>query len=185
MNRLLSRLKLWQKIVVIICTFTLPLGVLGVFVFHGYHRDIQFAQMEKYGNEYQRPLEDLLDAIPQHQSLCSRFIAGDKQLKSDISSKAAQIDKAFEALESVDAKIGLILQFTEEGLAKRKREHVRVRNVKGEWLALKNQADKLSAEACQEQHAHLVADIRTMITHSGDQSNLILLTIAFYSDISC
>ena len=58
MNRILSRLKLWQKIVVIIATFTLPLGVLGVFVFQGYHQDIHFAQMERYGNEYQRPLED-------------------------------------------------------------------------------------------------------------------------------
>src|SRR5436309_15503475 len=99
MNRLLSRLKLWQKIVVIICTFTLPLGILGVFVFQGYHKDMQFAQMEKYGNEYQRPLEDLLASIAQHQSLCSEFLAGDKQVNSDISSKAAQIDKDFEALK--------------------------------------------------------------------------------------
>ncbi len=174
MNRILSRLKLWQKIVVIICTFTLPMSVLGVFVFQGYHQDIHFAQMERYGNEYQRPLEELLEAFPHHQTLLGRYIAGEKQLKNEIASKAGQIDKAFEALESVDGKLGVTLQFTDEGLAKRKREHVRVRNVKAEWLTLKGQWDKLSLENSQTQHAHLITDIRMMITHAGDLSNLIL-----------
>src|SRR4051812_46469285 len=174
MNRLLSRLKLWQKIVVIICTFTLPLGVLAVFVFQGYHKDINFAQFEKYGNEYQRPLEAVLELLPQHQSLATRYLAGDKQLKPDFAAKAAQIDKAFETLEAVDGKLGATLQFTPEGLAKRKREHVQVRNVKSEWQNLKSQWDRLSLQNCQEQHAHLIADLRTMITHAGDLSNLIL-----------
>src|SRR5213075_445273 len=105
MNRILSRLKLWQKIVVIICTFTLPLGVLGVFVFQGYQKDISFAQFEKWGNEYQRPLEELLDLLPQHQSLLARFLGTEKQLKPDLASKASQIDKAFESLGAVDAKL--------------------------------------------------------------------------------
>ena len=142
--------------------------------FQSTQKDIHFAQMERYGNEYQRPLEELLETLPQHQSLLARYIAGEKQLKNEIATKAGQIDKAFEALESVDAKLGTTLQFTEEGLAKRKREHVRVRNVKNEWLTLKGQWDKLSLENSQGQHTHLIADIRMMITHAGDLSNLIL-----------
>src|ERR1043166_9242071 len=174
MNKTLSRLKLWQKIVLIICTFTLPLGVLGVFVFQGYQKDIKLAQWEKWGNEYQRPLEQLLELLPQHQSLVARDLAGGKGLKTDLANKAAQIDKAFETLETVDAKLGVALQFTPEGLAKRKREHVQVHRVKDEWQNLKVQTDKLSPQASQEQHAHLVSDIRIMITHAGDNSNLIL-----------
>src|SRR5438105_2558226 len=105
MNKLLSRLKLWQKIVVIICTFTLPLGVLGVFVFQGYQKDISFARLEKCGNEYQRPLEDLLELLPQHQALLGRYLGGEKEAKGSIASKAAQVDKAFEDLEAVDGKL--------------------------------------------------------------------------------
>src|SRR5205823_13685976 len=58
--------------------------------------------------------------------------------------------------------------------AKRKREHVQVQRVKNEWQNLKIQSDKLSPQTSQEQHAHLVSDIRTLITHAGDNSNLIL-----------
>src|SRR5947207_155473 len=111
MNRLLGRLKLWQKIVVIICTFTLPLGVLGIFVFQGYDKDINFARFEKWGNQYQRPLEELLELLPQHQSLLARYLGSEKQIKADVLGKAAQLDKAFENLEAVDAKLGATLQF--------------------------------------------------------------------------
>src|SRR3954468_24747025 len=96
MNKILSRLKLWQKIVLIICTFTLPLGVLGVFVFQGYQKDIDFARSEKNGNEYQRPLEQLLQLLPEHESLLSRYLSGEKPLKAELSAKGAQIEKAFE-----------------------------------------------------------------------------------------
>ena len=174
MNKILGRLKLWQKIVVIICTFTLPFGVLGVFVFQGYQKDIGFAQLEKCGNEYQRPLEELLELLPQHQVLLTRYLGSEKELKSELAGKAAQLDKAFDHLEAVDAKLGAALQFTPQGLAKRKREHVQLSRVKGEWQNLKAQADKLSAQSAQEQHVHLVSDVRTMITHAGDLSNLIL-----------
>ena len=159
---------------VIICTFTLPLGVLAVLVFQGYHKDIDFAWRETCGNEYQRPLEVLLELLPQHQGLVARHTGGEKSVQSEITGKAAQIDQAFEALERVDAKLGVTLQFTREGLAKRKREHYRVRTVRQEWQELKTSLPQLKPETCAGQHLHLMADVRTMITHAGDLSNLIL-----------
>ena len=36
------------------------------------NENIRFAQMEKKGNEYQRPLEELLELIPQHRALAQR-----------------------------------------------------------------------------------------------------------------
>ena len=82
--------------------------------------------------------------------------------------KETQIDTAFDALEAVDARIGADLQFTDEGLAKRKREHFRAGILRGEWEGLKKQP------AAAEPHLHLIADLRVMITHAGDLSNLIL-----------
>src|SRR5207253_2745297 len=77
-------------------------------------------------------------------------------------------------LVAVDAKLGAELQFTDEGLAKRHREHFRVQTVRGEWQRLKAELSQLTAESRAEKQLHLVADIRTMITHAGDTSNLIL-----------
>src|SRR4029434_7758766 len=59
--------------------------------------------------------------------------------------------------------------FTPDGLAQRKREHVEAETVAREWTALKGKAS-----AAGEGHLHLASDLRTMITHAGDTSNLIL-----------
>src|SRR6185369_15080589 len=120
------------------------------------------------------PLERLLNLIPQHRILVEKFLSGNKHLQEPLTQKEVEVAKAFEALEGVDATLGTALQFTDEGLAKRKREHVRVANVKKEWEELKAGYIQLTPEASAERHLHLISDVRTMITHSGDTSNLIL-----------
>ena len=74
--------------------------------------------MEKYGNEYQRPLQLLLERFSQHDKLTQQYLAGDKQLRAEILNKQQEIDRAFELLEAVNEKLGTVLQFTEEGLGK-------------------------------------------------------------------
>ena len=83
-----KKIKLWQKIVLSICAFAVPLAALTFFLFRNYDHDIHFTQMELYGNEYQRPLEQLLKTVPQHQFLAARYLQGDKSLGGDLSLKA-------------------------------------------------------------------------------------------------
>src|SRR5207237_1401643 len=85
-----------------------------------------------------------------------------------------RVDKAIEALDAVDRRLGITLQFTDEALAKRSRETARVSSVRSQWQSIKSQQSAQKPAASDEQHQRLVADIRTMITHSGDMSNLIL-----------
>jgi signal transduction histidine kinase/CheY-like chemotaxis protein/HPt (histidine-containing phosphotransfer) domain-containing protein len=154
--------------------FMIPDSVLLCLFLFSINDNIRFAQWEKYGNEYQRPLEELLDQLPQHSLLARRVLAGDQQSIDPLGETEARIDAAFADLAAVDARLCDKLQFTDEGLAKRNREHCRVRNVQREWNELKDQRQNLTPEACTEQHLHLLADVRTMITHAGDTSNLIL-----------
>src|SRR5579862_3846368 len=174
MNKLFSKLSLGQRIILTICVFALPLAVLGAFVYQGFNKDVQFAAKEKLGNEYQRPLEELLKTIPQHQLLARRYLGGDKQIAGELLAKQAEVDKAFVALEAVQARLGVTLQFTDVALAQRKRDHARLASVKTAWNSLKIQLEKLPSQASDDQHTQLVADVRTMITHAGDMSNLIL-----------
>src|SRR5207245_1582596 len=118
------------------------------------------------------PLEKLLELIPQHRLLAERAVGDEQLVKDQLAQKQNQIDLAFDALEAVDAQIGVDLQFTDEGLAMRKREHYRAHTVRGEWQDLKTRLSKLDPAALAEQHLHLVADVRVMITHAGDLSNL-------------
>ena len=173
-----DRLKVAQKLMLISVFFVMPDTVMLYLFITGINANIEFARMEGKGNEYQRPLEDLLELIPEHQLLTQANLGGNPDehigLAEEITRQQTKIDRAFDALQSVDARIGADLQFTDEGLAKRKREHYRVRTVRLEWEDLKTHLAGLDSATCAERHLHLVIDVRAMITHAGDMSNLIL-----------
>jgi methyl-accepting chemotaxis protein len=171
----MRRLTLSQRIGAVGCLVLLTVAVsLFYFITKGFSKDIAFATLERYGNQYQRPLEELLENIPQHQMLSRRYLAGQRDLKGQLAAVEGQVDAAIQALRTVDSQLGGELQFTAEGLAKRKRDHCRWDSLYQEWESLKGGFAGQPAENSDKAHAHLVADVRTMIMHAGDTSNLIL-----------
>ena len=170
----LRKLGVSSKLWAISLAYSLPIVVLLYLMIAGVNKDIQFSQMELYGNAYQRPLELVLELIPQHQRLASHAMQGDSQARTQMMATQSQLDKAFEALAAVDQKLGVTLQFTDEGLAKRQRERARVSSVNKEWQDIKLQLASAKPQDVNAQYLQMIADIRTMIVHSGDISNLIL-----------
>lgn len=174
MLRFFHRLKVSQKLMLISVFFMIPDTVLLCLFLFSINDNIRFAEWEKYGNEYQRPLENLLEHLPNHLLIARRSNVDQSPHSTELATIQEQIDLGLRTLETTDAKLGVKLQFTDEGLAKRKREHCRVQNLKAEWEALKRNLATLGPAELTEQHLHLVTDVRTMITHVGDSSNLIL-----------
>ena len=163
-----------HKLTIISLAFSLPIAVLLYFVVSTINANIRFSALEEMGNAYQRPLEQLLDHLGRHQLLAMRQKGGKAGLETQLQGEAASIDKAFAALESVDKALGTDLQFTDEGLGKRNRQQFTVAKVKSGWEELRKGLAKLTAEESDKQHEQVIANIRVMITHAGDTSNLIL-----------
>jgi PAS domain S-box-containing protein len=174
MRKWFASLKIQQKLMLVCIFFVMPDCLMLYFFITSINANIQFAQLEKKGDAYQRPLETLLELIPQHASLAPGAVAGAPGFRQQLAKKEAQIDEAFGELDAVNEVLSVDLQFTDEGLSKRNREHYCVRIVKAEWQVLKASLAQLSPEACASGHLHLIADVRMMITHAGDMSNLIL-----------
>lgn len=174
MRKWFQKLRVSQKLALISVFFVLPDSVMLYLFITTINDNIQVARLEQKGNVYQRPLEELLELIPQNRLLAQDALSGKAAARQDIEAKEIQIDAAFKNLEQVDAKLGEELQFTDEGLAKRHREYYRPKTVYAEWQQLKTDLPHLTPAASAERHLHLVADVRTMITHAGDTSNLIL-----------
>ena len=170
MRKWFNSLKVAQKLMLISIFFMMPDTFMLIMFITGINADIQFATLEQHGNEYQRPLEQLLDLIPQHRLLMQRARHGETAAAAMLPEVERNIDRAFDDLTRVDGRIGEELQFTKEGLASRGREKSNVRDVRKAW----NQARSLDGNASDAAHLRLIADVRTMITHSGDMSNLIL-----------
>ena len=58
-----QRQKVSHKLMLISIFFIIPDSVLLCLFLSSINENIHFAQWEKYGNEYQRPLEELLDQL--------------------------------------------------------------------------------------------------------------------------
>lgn len=129
MKALFKRARISHRLALISASFTLPIAVMLWLIVSGINSDIRFARWETYGNEYQRPLAKLLETIPQHGALALRALGGDNAAKEQIAAKQAEVAAAFTALDAVQAARGEALEFTQAGLAKRKREHVQPANV--------------------------------------------------------
>jgi hypothetical protein len=83
-----------------------------------------------------------------------------------------RIDQGFSAWRAVNAELGEALQFTQQGLATRKRDHVRFSTVQQEWRDLNSGLELLSPDKADQLHSHLIADIRTVRPRLGRYSDL-------------
>jgi hypothetical protein len=170
-----KNLKLNTKLLLVALVFSFPLGVLLNLLVKTYNYKIDFNQWEIYGDLYQRPLEGLLKTVGDHKFLARQYLAGKTTARKEaLQALEAEIDKHFEDLVKADKLYGEPLQFTDKGLALRKREHAKASILHSEWNELKGARESLDAADSDQKHLHLAADLRTMITHNGDISNLIL-----------
>ena len=173
-KRLLNATKLSQKLWLICCGLLLPIGILLYLLISDINKDIRFAEMERYGIEYQRPLQQLLRHLPQHQILARQHIANRGTLTNELLNQQQVIDDDMKQLAAVQRTFGVDLQFTEEGLDKRQRSSASADNVRAIWKQLKQGLGSLTVAQCDARHKEIRELILTMITHCGNTSNLVV-----------
>ncbi|HWE01408.1 MAG TPA: response regulator [Tepidisphaeraceae bacterium] len=174
MMKWFHNLKVAQKLALISFVFVLPDSIMLYLFITSINETINFARLEQVGNEYQRPLERLLELAPRQRLEARR--APDRDRLARLRRTAAELDDAFDAVERVDHRIGKELGFTPEGLAKRQRQGCDVAGVRAEWRELKAQTlgGAPPTEERDQRYLTLIEHIRGMIAHAGDMSNLIL-----------
>ena len=149
MSFALKAVRIPVKLALSSLVFALPITVLTFFTVRGLDKDITFAEMEIKGNAYLRPLISLLEHLPTAPR------------------SAPQADQAFQALAQAQKSFGEDLQFTPPDLAKRGREKLAPHTVEAAWKQARQNPAPAALDA-------LVTDVRGMIAHAGDTSNLIL-----------
>ena len=81
----MRRMTLSQRIGAVGCLVLLTVAIaLFYSITKGFSKDIAFATLELHGNRYQRPLEDLLENICEHQLLARRYLTGHKNLQGSL-----------------------------------------------------------------------------------------------------
>ncbi len=154
------------KIALIAASFTLPIAVLVGLMINSINANITFGSLELAGNAYQRSLEGLLQSA-QQSWLTVSACGTSPSCEAQVQAAATKVDEALTQLQSVQKSYGTQLQFTDEGLLKRGRQDVNPTGMAARWK------EAQGSDAPQKQ-AEFIRSVRTMITHAGDTSNLIL-----------
>ncbi|MBA3712711.1 MAG: HAMP domain-containing protein [Pyrinomonadaceae bacterium] len=152
---MIRNLKIWQKLALLAFAFSIPIAVLLYLLVAEKNIAINFAEKEKMGTVYHRPLRKLLEAVPQH----ARAAAGSE----GASDSASRADAAIRELEGLDQQLRSELKTDEKFNA-----------LKDKWLELKSKEASAGPDVRRQLHADVVAGIRGLIAHVGDTSNLIL-----------
>jgi HAMP domain-containing protein/two-component sensor histidine kinase/HPt (histidine-containing phosphotransfer) domain-containing protein len=161
------------KLLAVCLSFSLPITVMLSLMVKAKQKDIDFADWEIKGDRYQRPLAHLMQDVARHRLLSLRQLLGDGNLAQELAPVRAAAKKHIAELSSIDAELAEDLQFTTEGLGKRNRLQFTASGFAKLWTALLATPPS-TIEASEKQHRELIAHLRTMITHAGDTSNLIL-----------
>ncbi|MFO1044881.1 MAG: methyl-accepting chemotaxis protein [Planctomycetaceae bacterium] len=167
MPNLLTSRRIPNKLLWISLSFSLPIAVLLYFMVAGINDDITFAERELAGNEYQRPVHELLRHLSRHQ-----ILVGGPEL--EIVSEQGKVDQALQRLEGVQRLYGTSLQVTDTGLAQRQRSGSAPSDIAVAWQKLKSEQGTLTAASNEVRHRQLRDALRQLVTHVGDTSNLIL-----------
>jgi hypothetical protein len=164
----MGRVSVGTKVFLVAASFALPLAVMIWLMVSGVNGYIAFANQELKGGEYQQELEGVLEAVLNQQAAAVEC-ALSRDCAGVLKDAAGRVEKRFADVKAVDARYGADLQFTPEGLRKRNRERLTVNQVEERWRKISAESAKVAAS-----YTAVVEDLRGMITHAGDTSNLIL-----------
>lgn len=165
-------LKIAHKLTLVSVIFVIPDSIMLYLFITSINENIQFARLEQTGNQYQRAVEPLLKLIPEHR-LLTRSDIGDRD-EAKLKQVRNGIDSALVELTKTDRRIGETLDFTPSGLAKRNRDGCDVANLRASWEWLRKATDGPETDTTDRQHLAIINNVREMIAHAGDNSNLIL-----------
>jgi signal transduction histidine kinase/DNA-binding response OmpR family regulator len=160
---LMHRLGYRQKFTLVSLIFMLPLALVIVLLVGEIGARIAFSAREMQGTAYLRPLRLLLEELPRSRLLLRQHLVGDQTNPDAILAAHARVDTIFVQLAIAESHHGFDLGST--GL---------YRELRADWLALRDGSLTLDPSASDVRHAELIADIRALMLHVGDASNLIL-----------
>jgi len=163
-----------QRLMLISGSFLLPISVLLYFTVDGIQDRITFASQEKDGVALEKAIQKCLKSILLHRSAANRVLAGDKSASSITSREEGNLETALRNLETAEKSLGNSLQFTQEGLGKRKRDDARTENLQKKWEQLRKSWNTMAVDKLNAEYEQMIKIARLMITHLGDTSNMIL-----------
>jgi len=146
--QLLNRLKLWQKLAVVVAAMAVPTALLGAFYLSAANSEVGQARNELAGAGYAHQVGAVLAQVANHRSLLFAVLTGDTSRRDELTESEATIDKVIADTDASDSAVAERLGLADEW-----------QGIKSDWQQLKSGESKLSADDAVARHDALIARI--------------------------
>src|SRR5690349_19192028 len=103
--KVLGRLKLWQKLAVLVAGLLIPTILAGAFYFRTVSDNLKVTRAELDGARYLQPLGGVLAEIFNHRGIAHVLLNGDTSQKEPMVASEARVDSLLEAVDKVDTEL--------------------------------------------------------------------------------
>jgi len=146
--QLLNRLKLWQKLALLVAALAVPTALLGVFYLSAANYEVSQARNELAGADYAHQVGAMLANVANHRSLLFAVLTGDASRRDELGASEQAIDKLISNIDASDSAVETQLGLADEW-----------QGIKNDWQQLKSEESKLSADDAVARHDALIARI--------------------------
>jgi methyl-accepting chemotaxis protein len=146
--QLLNRLKLWQKLALVVAAMAVPTALLGVFYLSAANTEVAQARGELAGADYTHQIGAMLADVADHRSLLFAVLTGDTARRGELTASEGTIDQLMARIDRHEAAVGAQL-----GVAGAWHE------IETDWQQLQSGESKLTADDAVARHDALIAKI--------------------------
>src|SRR6185437_12296100 len=125
--QLLNRLKLWQKLALLVVAMAVPTALLGAFYLSAANSEVGQARNELAGAGYAHQVGVVLADVANHRSLLFAVLTGDTARRYELTTSELSIDKEMADIDKSDAAVGARLGLADDWEA-----------IKSAWQQLKS-----------------------------------------------
>ncbi|MDX2007347.1 MAG: methyl-accepting chemotaxis protein [Meiothermus sp.] len=160
----LGTLKIWQKLLLVVLAFAIPLAFSVGLLIRNDNAIINFSVKEILGTQYLQKTRAVYNYTHMHRFLSSAYLSGDRSVAAQRQETAANLDKALTELEAIDRQMGATLETGDT-----------VVNLREAWSRLRQEGDGLSPVQSTRRHTFLVETyLKPLMVQVGNTSNLVL-----------
>ncbi|MFU8790457.1 MAG: PAS domain-containing protein, partial [Methylobacter sp.] len=159
---LLSNIKLWQKIMILVMLAVMMFAVPCALLVTRANEEVAVADNEKLGVEYLLETTKLVQLIQQHRGLAGMVLSGDTGSAGKWQAKRKEVNEQIKAVDGVDSRLST-LGLTESW-----------KTVRSDWEQLAATASGLDAKTGVARHTALIEEIFAFNRKLSDASYLAL-----------
>ena len=141
----LNRVRLWQKLALLVVAMAVPTALLGVFYLSGANAQVALASNEIEGARYVQSVGAVLAEAANHRSRLFALLTGDAERRDEVSSSETEMDKLVADVDANDTQVGVRFGVSETWHA-----------IKSDWERLRVEGPKLTAAEGVARHNALI-----------------------------